>query len=372
MNKPNPNYTYLKDKVPQQRMTLLQGATRSGKSYAVIYYIIHLCVKHQGLEIDIVRDTFTALKATAWKDFKDVMLEHNLYNPALHNKTDHQYILNGNVISYYGADNPAKIHGRKRQILWINEAQQFPEETVDQLLPRTTHRVICDYNPALGAEHWLDKYIEQFPPLITTYKDNPYLTKEQIQDIESRRNNPYWWSVYGEGKRANVEGAVFTNWAEGKFEAVDYWFGLDFGFSVDPTALVRVGIDKSRRIIYIKEELYQTGLRATEIAEVCKKVTEGKVVIADSADPRLIKEIRSQGVNIQGAEKVTIVEGVVLMNDYTLIVEGSNIKRELSLYRWADKGKTVPIDAHNHAIDAARYGVLFMLLKPNYKKYTIG
>ena len=125
--KANPNFTFLHQKIDSERIILLQGGTRSGKTFAVIYFIIDLCRLYTSLEIDIVRDTFTALKATAWKDFKDVLIECNIYNEKYHNKTDHTYTLNGNLISYYGADTPDKIHGRSRDILWINEAHQFPQ-----------------------------------------------------------------------------------------------------------------------------------------------------------------------------------------------------------------------------------------------------
>ena len=157
--KANPNFDYLHEKLPNQRITLLQGGTRSGKTYATIYFLIDYCLMYSGMEIDICRDTFTALKATAWKDFKDVLISCNLYNDKNHNKTDHSYLLNGNTINYYGADTPDKIHGRSRDILWINEAHQFPQETIDQLFPRTRYKIIADYNPALGLEHWLDPYI---------------------------------------------------------------------------------------------------------------------------------------------------------------------------------------------------------------------
>lgn len=368
----NPNYTYLKERVPKQRITLLQGSTRSGKTWSTIDYLIWLCMNHSGIEIDITRETYKALKATAWKDFQSRLLEFGLYNPANHNRTDSIYTLNNNTINYFGSDDHGKVHGKSRDILWVNEAQLANADVIEQLFPRTRSRIICDFNPALGAEHWLDPYLEKYPPLITTYKDNPHLTADQVEDIESRKDNKYWWSIYGEGKRANAEGAVFENWKEGKFEAVDYWYGMDFGYSNDPTALVRVAIDKKRKIIYLKEEVYETHLKTSEIAELCKKLCGKSLIVADSAEPRLIAELKAQRINIQGAKKVSIVEGVVLMNDYTLIVEGSNLKKELSLYRWADKGKTVPIDAHNHAIDAARYGVMFSLMNPNYGKYAIG
>jgi len=323
------------------------------------------------MEIDITRETYKALKATAWKDFQSVLLEYGIYEPNDHNKTDGIYRLNGNVINYFGSDDHGKVHGKARDILWVNEAQLMDEEVIDQLFPRTRYRIICDFNPALGDEHWLDRYMDDYPPFITTYKDNPFLTRDQVEDIESRRGNRYWWSVYGEGKRAKVEGAVFENWSEGTFEG-DEWFGLDFGYSNDPTALVRVSLDKKTRKIYAKEELYETHLSAEQICEIAKKVCGKKLIIADSAEPRLIAKMKSEGLNVQPTKKGhgSVNEGIMMMNDYQMIVEGVNLKKELSKYRWADKGKTVPIDDFNHLIDGLRYAIMFKIARPNYGKYT--
>jgi PBSX family phage terminase large subunit len=352
----NPNYLYLKDNVKKQRVTLLQGGTRSGKTYAAIYYLIWLCKHYSNLEIDIVRDTFTALKATAWKDFKDVLIEHEIYNENHHNKTDHSYNLWGNNINYYGADTPAKIHGRSRDILWVNEAHQFPAETIDQLFPRTRHKIIADYNPALGLEHWLDTYIEQYPPCITTYKDNPHLTEAQIQDIESRKGNQYWWQVYGSGQRANREGAIFTNWITGEFDtSLPYCYGQDYGFSVDPTTLVRVAVDKKTKKIYVDECFYNKNQLGTEaIYELNKAhlLKPSDLIIADSAEPRLIDELRRKGLNIRGAIKGqgSVTAGITQMQDYQIIVteRSINTRKELSNYCWNDKKAGIPIDDYNH------------------------
>jgi PBSX family phage terminase large subunit len=359
----NPNYLYLKDNVKKQRVTLLQGGTRSGKTYAAIYYLIWLCKHYSNLEIDIVRDTFTALKATAWKDFKDVLIQHEIYNETHHNKTDHSYNLWGNNINYYGADTPAKIHGRARDILWVNEAHQFPAETIDQLFPRTRHKIIADYNPALGLEHWLDTYIEQYPPCITTYKDNPHLTAAQIQDIESRQGNQYWWQVYGSGQRANREGAIFTNWITGEFDnSLPYCYGQDYGFSVDPTTLVRVAVDKKAKKIYVDECFYNKNQLGTEaIYELNKAhlLKPSDLIIADSAEPRLIDELRRKGLNIRGAIKGqgSVTAGITQMQDYQIIVteRSSNARKELSNYCWSDKKAGIPIDDYIQTLDPIRY-----------------
>jgi len=370
--KPNPNYTFLVRQVPEQRVTLLQGGTRSGKTFAVIYYFLKLCRDHPnaGMELDICRDTFTALKATAWKDFKDIMLAHGIYDQRHHNKTDHIYRLNGNSINYYGADNPEKIHGRSRDLLWVNEAHQFPPETVDQLFPRTRYRIICDYNPAIGAEHWLDDYIEDYPPLITTYLDNPHLTADQVADIERRKNQPYWWQVYGQGKRAAREGVIFENWQEGEFdESLPYAYGLDFGYFPDPTALVQVAVDEKRKRIYLKELLYEYKLATGQIiSRVREAVTNPKaLIVADSAEKRTIIDMAQARLNVIPAVKGpdSVRAGLVKMQDYQLIVApgGHNLKKELNNYVWNDRKSTTPVDDYNHLIDAARYAFMRLAVK---------
>jgi phage terminase large subunit len=363
MDKPNPNFSYLKERVPIQRVTNLQGSTRSGKTYSCIDYFIWLCFQYSGLELDICRDTFTALKATAWKDFEKRLIEFNLYNESNHNKTDHEYNLNGNTICYYGADNPDKIHGRARDILWINEAHQFPREVIEQLFPRTRHRIICDYNPALGQEHWLDEYIVKYPPLITTYKDNPHLTKAQVEDIESRRNNKYWWTIYGCGERAAREGAIFTNWTYGAFNtSLPYCYGQDYGFSIDPTTLIKVAVDKTNKVIYLQELLYSTEPMGTDAIHKANVGLIGKpndLIIADNAEGRLISDLKKRGLNIEACEKGqgSVQAGIIAMQDYQLVItpESHNLRTELSNYVWNDKRAGIPVDAFNHLIDAARY-----------------
>lgn len=362
--KANPNFLFLKEKVPKQRITLLQGGTRSGKTYSTIYYFIWLCQKYSGLEIDIVRDTFTALKATVWKDFKQVLIDCNLYNDKCHNKTDHIYYLNGNIINYYGADTPDKIHGRSRDILWINEAHQFDAEIVSQLFPRTKYKIICDYNPALGVDHWLDQYIDKYPPLITTYKDNPHLTTAQINDIESRIGDEYWWSVYGNGHRAVREGIIFKRWEVGEFDTtLPYCYGQDYGFSIDPTTLVKVAVNEKERLIYVHEVLYSKGkeLGTHELAEANKNLIEKQtdLIVADNhgQQSRIIKDLALQGLNITGCTNETVASGITAMLDYKIVISESslNIKKELSNYRWNDKKAGIPIDDNNHCIDAIRY-----------------
>jgi len=360
MSKANPNFTFLKENVPKQRITLLQGGTRSGKTFSTIYYFIWLCNNYSGLEIDIVRDTFTALKSTVWKDFKQVLVKHNLYNPNNHNKTDKFYNLNGNIISYYGADDPGKIHGRARDFLWLNEANQLDEETIDQLFPRTRHKIIADYNPAMPTEHWLDDYIAQYPPCITTYLDNPHLTTEQVRDIESKKSNEYWWSIYGTGQRTKPTGVIFSNWEVGEFDtSLPSIYGMDFGYVNDETTLVKIAVDK--RNLYTEELLYEKALSTDEIVNRLGRILDkSDLIVADNAEPRLIAEIRAKGFNIVACTKGpdSIRLGLVKMMDYKIVVtpESRNIQKELSNYIWNDKKSNTPkSNGYDHLIDALRY-----------------
>lgn len=378
--KANPNYTYVKQNVPKQRVTLLQGGTRSGKTWSVIYWIIWLCKENPNarIEIDICRDTFTALKNTAWKDFKDVLLKHELYDRTCHNMTNGKYELFGNTISYYGADSTNKIHGRSRDILWINEAHQFPQDTIDQLFPRTRYRIIADYNPALPVEHWLDDYIPKYPPLITTYKDNPHLTKEQIEDIEGKIHNPYWWKVYGIGERSQPTGAIFTNWKVGEFCDQDTMgYGQDYGFAKDPSTLIRVAINTRKKIIYLQECFFEQGLDTGQMFDLnLKHVGPKDLIVGDSAEPRLISELRSRGLNIMPSVKGqgSVTMGISLMSEYEIVIDekSTNLINEFNNYSWVDKtNKSIPIDDWNHGIDACRYFITKVLENPHRGKYYV-
>lgn len=231
--------------------------------------------------------------------------------------------------------------------------------------------IICDYNPALGLEHWLDKYIVKYPPLITTYKDNPYLTDAQIEDIESRVNNKYWWSIYGSGERAAREGAIFTNWQIGEFDnSLPYCYGQDYGFSIDPTTLVKVAVDRQAKIVYCHELLYSTNSMGTEAIYTTNKELiekENDLIVADNAEGRLISDLKSKGLNIIPCVKGqgSVQAGITALQDYKIVITptSNNFKSELSNYIWNDKKAGIPVDAFNHLIDLTRYSFNYLVGK---------
>jgi PBSX family phage terminase large subunit len=340
-------------------------------------FIVYLCSKYIGLEIDICRDTFVSLRSTVYKEFIKLLNDYEINFE--HNKSEHIITINGNVIHFYGLDNDEKIHGKERDIIWINEINQIKSEVYDQIAPRTRHRIIGDYNPRLGRRHWLDQYIDKFPPLITTYKDNPFLTKIQIEDIESKKSDPYWWAIYGDGKRAAMEGAIFERWEVGEFDnTLPYCYGQDFGFSKDPTTLVKVAIDHKKKLIYAKECFYNSnGLTTEQIYNLNKSHIErpNDLIIADSAEPRLIHEIAAKGMNIQKTTKGqgSVLYGINKMLEYKIIItpDSKNLEMELSNYIWNDKKSGIPIDDYNHLIDSLRYSVV-RLLPTNQSMSPIG
>ena len=340
-------------------------------------FVLYLCHKYSGLEIDVCRDTFTALRSTVYKEFKDLLIKFNVKYE--HNKSEHIITINGNTVHFYGLDNDEKIHGKERDIIWLNEINQIKKEVYDQIAPRTRHRIIGDYNPRLGKRHWMDDLIKKYPPLITTYKDNPFLTAAQVQDIEDKKNDPYWWAIYGNGERATLEGAIFENWEIGEFdETLPYIYGQDFGFSKDPTTLVRVAVDRHKKIIYAHECYYNSnGLTTEQIYQANKAHIKrpNDLIIADSAEPRLIHEVAKMGLNIQKTVKGSgsVLYGIETMRKYKIVItkESHNLERELSNYIWNDKKAGIPIDAENHGVDSLRYAVM-RIIPNNLQRKAVG
>jgi phage terminase large subunit len=283
---------------------------------------------------------------------------------------------------------------------WIlDEAEELADEDIFDKIDfsirnsQRQNRVILILNPTT-KEHFIygrffeEKGIQDGNSLTkgdttyihTTYKDNiEYLSESFLNQIESlERNNKrkYEHTILG-GWLDKAEGVVFTNWSFGAFnpDNLQTSFGQDFGFSIDPTTLVEVAIDKTKRKIYIKEHLYKPKLTTSEIAQINKRVCAKSLIVADSAEPRLIAELSSQGCNIIATAKGagSITAGLALMQDYELIIESNsqNIGKELNNYIYSDKKSGLVVDNFNHAIDAIRYNVFYQLSNPNSGKYFV-
>jgi len=281
---------------------------------------------------------------------------------------------------------------------WVlDEAEELIDEdifdTIDLSIREkgVQNRVILILNPTT-KEHWIynrffqDKGIEDgfngvkdnICYIHSNYLDNKdNLSKSFLERIEGLKHTnfkKYQHKILG-GWLDKAEGVVFENWSFGEFNPNDLQTscGMDFGFSIDPDSLVEVAIDKKHKRIYVKEHIYQNGLKSHELAKIVLDKVDDKLIIADSAEPRLIEDLRHLGVNIKPVKKGTIESGITRMQDYELIVtpESTNIAKELNNYVYADKGSKLYVDNYNHSIDAIRYNCIYHLDNPNAGKYFV-
>jgi phage terminase large subunit len=378
--------TYYHVKECKSKIQIHQGGTRSGKTYSILTALIELCHKNSGLVITICRKTFPALRATAMRDFFEILNNEDIYNPDLHNKSDATYQLWGNMVEFISIDQPQKVRGRKRDVLFINEANEINLEDWRQLLLRTTGRVLIDYNPS-DEFHWI--YEEVIPRedaefFRTTYKDNPFLPQSVVLEIERFKTaDENFWKVYGLGERGTSQATIFTHWKEINQIPNEYKLlniGLDFGYTNDPTAIVRVYTDGHG--FAVDELCYATRLTNSDISKVLRdnQVNRSDVVICDSAEPKSIDEIHAHGFNTHGARKGkdSVKNGIQFLHSRPLLVTARsvNIIRELRNYKWKEdkNGKQLndPVDSFNHAIDAMRYAITFNQTNPNFGSYAIG
>lgn len=371
----NPNYSFLHREWDKFRFFCLSGSSRSGKTYSIYDFIIWLFTQYEnaGIEIDAIRDSFPVLRGTILKEFIERLDEFGLYSEANHNMSEHRINVNGNFFNYYSVDNELKARGRKRHILWLNEPNNMKRSIIDQLLIRTTHKVIIDFNPSdpVGTEHWLYDDIMQrsnTASLVTTYKDNPFLTKEIVEEIELYKDkDPDFYNVFGLGLRAKARaGQIFTHFNRWLYELplLPYFYGLDFGKTNDPTCLVRCCIDGDE--LFADQLIYRTNLTSSEIVALLKSngVHSREPIYADSAEPLMIREIKEAGFNIIGAEKGkgSISGGIDKLKtlNVKLTDRSKEAWREVGYYCWKmvdGKPTNEPMDMHNHFMDSLRYSI---------------
>lgn len=367
-----------------KRIIIEQGGTRSGKTYNILMWIIFdYCSKNRGKVITICRKTYPALRATAMRDFFEILKINGLYDESLHNKSSSEFKFKGNTIEFISLDKPTKIRGRKRDLLYINEANEITFEDWQQLIFRTTGRIILDYNPSDEFHFIYDKIKprEDVDFFITTYKDNKFLSQDIISEIERLKDiDPNYWKVYGLGEVGASQSIIFRiqDCADVPDTATFLSYGMDFGFTNDPTTLV--GIWKQGDDIYLKELLFKTGLTNRDIDNHLRLLGVGREeIFADSAEPKSIEELYRMGWNIKPATKGqgSINIGIDMMKRYRLNItrDSLNMIKEFRNYKWQeDKNGTVlntPVDMFNHTIDAVRYGLYDKLSRPNYGKYAV-
>ena len=368
----------------EKKIIVEQGGTRSGKTYNIILWIIfQYCTRNNNKIVTICRKAFPSLRATVLRDFISILQANNIYSEKFHNKSNSEYHLFGNLIEFIALDQSQKIRGRKRDLLFINEANELYFEDWQQLIFRTQEKIILDFNPS-DEYHWIyDKVIPRDDCAFfkTTYLDNPFVEDSIVKEIERLRyTDEQYWQVYGLGERAASRSTIFK-YAEVNQIPVDaslIAYGMDFGYSNDPSTLVSVytlGHD-----LYIKEHLYRTQMTTNDINLFLKEEKLlANPIYADSAEPRLIAELRRMGHNIFPSikGKDSINAGIDLLKRYKIhiLASSTNAISEFRNYKWReDKAGmlvNIPEDKHNHIIDPCRYATYSILSRPNFGKYTL-
>ena len=375
------------------RYVSLPGGTRSGKTYAILQYLYLLIPQKDkaGDITSVVSETLPHLKRGAIRDFERIV-GHSLKADSKWNASDYTYTFpNGAKLEFFSADAPGKVLGPSRKRLFINECNHVPWETARQLFVRTTGLVILDYNPA--ASFWA---IEQIEPrencavIHSTYKDNPWLSQETIDEIEANQGDPNWWRVYGLGLLGSLEGVIYD------FEQIDalpdpaglveVW-GLDFGFH-DPTAIVKILADPRKKTAYIKQIAHRTNLKNGPIADILTDagVPRNVRIWADAAEPKSIAEIgEAAHVRILACDKSAPRRSdarkfqIQWLQGWKLLItkDSVDVIREMRNYCWeqdADGRPTdIPTHKFSHSADAIRYALYSeFATRAGYGTYVLG
>jgi phage terminase large subunit len=373
----------------------LEGSSRSSKTYSIIQYLILQCLQ-EPLTVRAFRNDGTTCGKTIVQDFQHIMRhQFGIWDGDCWNKQEKRYSFpNGAAFFFDGCLDVNKLHGLRQDIAWLNEVMEITADAWRQIEMRTTKRALMDWNPSISS-HWV------FTSILTrskgvyynrsTYKDNPFLTERQIAAIESLEPipenvrqgtaNEWAWRVYGKGERAGREGRIFTNYRQ-----TDFWpgpevcirrgFGLDFGFSQDPAALVECAVFNNE--LYLRQRVYARGLLVTKaVSRPSIPSIEGRMeeegiertelILADNARPDSIAELQAAGWNVAACTKGkdSILNGIQLLQGWAMVVhrQSPQIIEELENYTWKKHNATgmsldVPVDDYNHALDAVRYWAL--------------
>jgi phage terminase large subunit len=375
----------------RKRVRIVQGGTSSSKTFSILPLLITHAMQTAYTEISVVSESIPHLKRGAVKDFVNIMVMTGNYRDAQFNKSDLKYkFLNGSFIEFFSADQPDKLRGARRHVLFVNECNNIDFESYNQLSIRTRDFIYLDYNPT--QEFWVHTELIKDADsdfVVLTYKDNEALDAAIVKEIEKAKEKAKtskywdnWWRVYGLGQVGSLDGVIFSNWSSidqvpANSKLIGY--GMDFGFTNDPTTLV--GVYQYDDNLIIDEKIYRQGMLNSDIIREMSRLGINKTdkIYADSAEPKSIEEIYRSGFNIKpvlkGADSIKF--GIQILQEHKLFVtkESTNLIKELRSYTW-DKDKTgkslnTPIDDYNHAIDAMRYLAMMELKKKQEFKFSI-
>lgn len=376
------------------RKKVIQGGSSASKTYGILSVLIDKATKNPNLEISVISESVPHLKKGAVKDFKKIMKWTGRWNENHWHDTDRKYTFaNGAYIEFFS---PEAVLGARRDVLYINEANNITYENYHQLSIRTAQEIYIDFNPS--DEFWAHTEVlteQDSELLILTYRDNEALPPNVVNDFlqaQQKANKEkllgitgYWtnWcKVYIDGEIGSLQGVVF------QFELVDeippdakrISYGMDWGFTNDPTGFLDVY--RFNQALYLDELIYQTGLTNSDIINklIELKISKREDIIADSAEPKSIEDLRRAGYSVYPSKKGedSIRNSIDTLQGFKLYVtrRSLNLIKEFRMYRW-DTGKDgkssgKPIDAYNHLIDPLRYVALNKIRRDDKFDYMVG
>lgn len=399
MIKINPKYELLGS---DSRYFVITGGRGSGKSYSLNSFLL-LLTYEVGHVVLFTRYTLTSAHVSIIPEFLDKIETAGVANDFRITKDEIVNLRTGSKILFRGirtsqGTQTANLKSLANVTTWVlDEAEELVDEDVFDKIDFSIrakgiqNRVILVLNPATKEHFIYKRFFEQrgvqagandvvkdTTYIHTTYLDNyKHLSESFIRqvDLMKANNRSKFEHVILGGWLDKADGVVFTNWKFGDFnpDGLQTSCGMDFGFSVDPDTLTEVAIDNTKKKIYLKEHIYQNGIQTHVLAPMILNKVGNMLIIADSAEPRLIADLKHAGVNIQPVKKGTIESGISRMQDFEIIVEQNshNIAKEFNNYAYSDKGSKLYIDSYNHAIDGARYNIIYHLDNPNKGKYNV-
>lgn len=357
------NYDALND--TKYRFIVNQGGSRSSKTWSLCQMFIVYCLTTPNKTIDIIRKTMPTLRASVMRDFFDLMKHLGLYSEKNHHKTENIYKFdNGTEIQFFGADDSQKLRGRRRDILWCNEANELTFEDFNQLNMRTTDKLFFDFNPSDNYS-WLYDLISRENTILihSTYKDNPFLSEAQLKEIEYLKNvDENYYRVYALGERGIGKTNIYSKWHDWEElpDIKETLYGLDFGFN-HPTALIECNFIDNK--CYMRELIYESGLTSTDLVNRFKslEIPKNKDIICDSARPEIIEDLKRSGYLAKGAIK-DVKDGIDSVKSTEIFIhkESVNVLKELSNYKWKTNGDIIlddPVKVFDDAMDAMRYAI---------------
>jgi phage terminase large subunit len=351
----------------EARFIINEGGSRSSKTYSLCQLIMVYCLQNPQKVVSIIRKTFPALRATAMRDFLEVLKEAGIYDKTSHNMSEHIYTFpNGSIVEFFSVDDEQKIRGRKRHVAWCNEANELFLDDFTQLNMRTEQKLIFDYNPS-DSTSWLYELPKDESVLIkSTYRDNPFLPdsiKRQIEDL--KRTDEALYQIYALGEHAISKSNIYSNWTflpHRPARFTQFVYGLDFGYN-HPSALMRVYWHE--KDIFIEPVIYESYLTTSNLIDrmASLDVEKETEIIADYARPEIIAEMNNAGYNVLNANKV-VKKGIDNIKTFGVFaLADKNLEKEYQNYKWKKIGDTItdePVKLFDDAMDAVRYATTYI------------